>query len=94
MCFAHSRSPSLSPKYDEEDGSVVEENNHQGLYISDAIHRHIDTVYLNFDANSEEGILAFIYETGDETLIVYTSDEAMEICNEPFTEFSEYITCV
>ena len=38
--------------------------------------------------NSDDGILALVYEAGNEFFIVYTSDEAMELCNEPFSEFS------
>ena len=60
-----------SPLVDEE-GVMIEEENE--LYLPEGIHEHADSVYLNF--NFEDGILAFIYETSNGVIIVWTSPEA------------------
>ena len=90
MCFPKTK-PDLTACYDEEDGSINQESNNESLYICETIHQHVDSVYLNFEVNSEDDILAFIYEGGNEVFIIYTSNEAMEMCNEPFTDFSKYM---
>ena len=85
MCLAKSK-PECAPLYDAEDGSVIQEDN---LEIPQSIHEHIDNVFLNFDGNSDEGILAFIYKAGNEIFIVWTSDEALELVYEPFSEIAD-----
>ena len=91
MCFANLSKPDLKAYYDEEDGLVNTENSTGDLVLPEDIHEHVDSVYLNFEVNCEHGILAFIYEAGNEVFIVWTSNEAIELCNEPFNEFSEYL---
>ena len=79
MCFPTKEQPEaeLAPLF-LEDGSVnTEENN---TFIPEGLNEHIDSVYLNF--NVEDGILAFVYECGNEMIIVYTSAEAEEYCEE------------
>ena len=89
MCFSMCK-PDLLPYYDEEEGRVNDENvNQSTTFIPETIHEHIDSVYLNFDIESDESILAFVYECGNEYFIIWTSEEAMEMCNEPFSEFSD-----
>ena len=88
MCFPKSK-PEFTAYYDEEDGSVNEENSNDVLVIPDDVHHHVDSVFLNFQVESQDGILAFIYEAGNEVFIVWTSDEAIELVYEPFSEFSE-----
>ena len=88
MCFPKSK-PDFTPYYDEEDGSIHEENTNEIVFIPESIHEHVDNLYLNFEVSSNESILAFIYESGNETFIVWTSEEAMEFCYEPFSEIAE-----
>ena len=87
MCFPKTKSD-LTAYYNEEDGTVNQESSNQSVFIPESVHEHQDSVYLNFEVNSEDGILAFIYEAGNEVFIVYTSYEAMELCNEPFSELT------
>ena len=63
----------------------------QDLYIPENIHEHVDSVYLNFDVESEEGILAFVYINGNDTIVVWTNNEALALCNDPFTDFSDLL---
>ena len=86
MCFPKFNAD-VSPKYNKEDGSVNDKSSNQSVVIPDML-EHIDSLFLNFDMNSDDGNLALVYEAGNEFFIVYTSDEAMELCNEPFSEFS------
>ena len=60
----------------DEDGSIVEDTSNE-LIIPDT-HEHVDSVYLNFDI--EDGILGFIYETSHGAIIVWTSQEAQDLC--------------
>ena len=91
MCFAHCNKPStVDPIYDEEDGSVIEEPPSEQVNVEN-FHQHIDNVELNFDVNSECSILGFVYQAGNDIIIVYTSDEARDLCNEPFTALSEVV---
>ena len=94
MCFAHSvkQSPDVTAFFDEEDGTVIDESIIQNSELIEGFNQHVDSFVLNFSIESDESILAFIYQTGNDTIIVYTSDEAMELVNEPFTELSELIT--
>ena len=87
MCFAHSKSD-LTPYYDEEDGSVHEENSNQMIVIPETVHQHVDNPLLNFEVQSEDSILGFVYEQGNEIFIVWTSDEAIALYNEPFNEIA------
>ena len=87
MCFGNSK-PDLVAYYAEEDGTVHSEDVNE-MFIPENIHEHVDSVFLNFDVNAEDGILALIYQAGNETFIVWTSDEAIELCYEPFSEISK-----
>ena len=64
------------------------ENHNTEILIPENIHEHVDSVYLNFDV--ESGILGFVYEAGNEWFIVWTSVEAMDMCNEPFIDFWDF----
>ena len=90
MCFPKCKQceQEIKSYYDEEDGSVVQENNNSTeLVIPENIHEHIDSVYLNFEIQSPDCILAFIYEADNEMkFIIWTSDEAFQMCNEPFID--------
>ena len=89
MCFPKCKDceHKLNAYYDEEDGSVNQDNSNAEMFINESIHEHVDSVYVNFDVESPDCILAFIYEAGNEVFIVWTSVEAMELCNEPFVDF-------
>ena len=75
MCFPKCTNCAADPTplLDDEGGMIEQENT---LNIPDGIHEHVDSVYLNFDF--EDGILAFVYETKDSVIIVWTSPEAEE----------------
>ena len=79
MCFPKSQpeGEELSPLF-LEDGSLNVDESYIQAVIPESVHQHIDSVYLNFDV--DEGILAFVYESGYEIIIVYTSPEAEEFC--------------
>ena len=72
MCFANCTKyvSDPSPLLDEEGGLIKEDT----LILPEGIHEHADSVYLNFDF--KDGILAFVYETKDNLIIVWTSPEA------------------
>ena len=81
MCFAK-RLPyrsDLKPMY-EDDGTVNDEIIPNVVQIPEGIVEHIDNPFLNIDL--EEGILAFIYESRYNILIVWTSDEACSYIQE------------
>ena len=82
MCFNSScrKSEDLSAYY-LPDGTINEDDSYGSVVIPDGIPEHID----NSDTNSENGILGFLYETGDETFILFTSPEAEEYCD-PFND--------
>ena len=63
----------------QPDGSINESDD--SVIIPEGVHHHVDNVLLNTDIYSEDGILGFVYESGNEEIIVYTSDEAEELCN-------------
>ena len=89
MCFAKNK-PDLAPLYDEEDGTVNQDNSSNTTFIPENIHEHVDNVFMNFEVHSEDGILAFIYEAGNEVFIVWTSEEAVKLAYEPFSPLAEY----
>ena len=74
MCIAKrpDHRTNLQAKYDEQDGSVNE--NVQSNHIPNDIPEHVDNPFINTDI--EEGILGFVYETKDESVTVWTSEEA------------------
>ena len=74
MCFPKDRKSEPKPLFDEE-GTIVKEPS-SDIYISEDIHEHIDSIYLNFDF--EDGILAFVYESSEGVTIVWTSNEAKQ----------------
>ena len=78
MCFPNAKKSDLCAKYDEE-GTIIEENSHE-TDIPEDISEHVDNVFLNRDLYN--GILAFIYETKDQLIVVWTSDEAIALCQE------------
>ena len=88
MCFSKSK-PDCERQYNDEDGSVQEEQVNTSVYIPESIHEHVDNVFLNFDVESEYGILAFIYEAGNEIFIVWTSNAAIKLCYEPFSPIAD-----
>ena len=82
MCipkFSASDENSLSPLYNEE-GELIYDNSYTQVEIPQAVHNHVDSVYLNFDIELEDSILGFVYESGYEIKVVYTSDEAQDLC--------------
>ena len=75
MCFAK-KAPhrkNLDPKYNEEDGSVNENVNDssESIAIPVDIPEHVDNPFLD-----QSAIQAFVYETKDEVITVWTSEEA------------------
>ena len=82
MCFAKKtlHRKDLSPKYDEDNGSVNEQNTNSDLIpIPIDAPEHIDHPFLNKEGN---GILALIYETKDQIITVWISEEAFELGNQ------------
>ena len=80
MCFPKStpcEESDLTPLYDDE-GALNTQENTSDSFIPEGIHEHVDSVYTNFDI--EDGILVFVYEAGNEIFIVYTSEEAQDLC--------------
>ena len=77
MCFAKCNlcKNSINPKYNE-DGTVNDETNNE-LVIPEGVHEHVDNVDINISL--EDGIVAFIYETKDVFVVVWTSHEAAEL---------------
>ena len=69
MCFPKCR-PECTPLFDEEDGSVNQENSNDSVFIPETIHHHVDSLLLNFDIDLDTGILAFIYEAGNKVFII------------------------
>ena len=85
MCF-----PTASKKGEDEleavylpDGSINDSGH--SITIPENILEHTDNPFLNIDINSEDAVLGFIYESGNEVTIVYTSEEAEEYCD-PFAD--------
>ena len=83
MCFANKplHRTDLTPKYDQENGTIsdtVTSNVSNPIPVD--IPEHVDNPFLNTEI--EDGILALIYETQDEVITVWTSQEACEIENE------------
>ena len=76
MCFAKCTKyrQDLSPMHNK-DGTVNDDKTTE-LIIPEEIPEHNDNPNLNRDL--ESGILAFIYESRDEVMIVWTSDEAYD----------------
>ena len=74
MCFLKKpeHKTVLQAKYDEQNGTVNETNTSSDIPVD--IPEHVDNPFL--DTDIEEGILGFIYETKDETVTVWTSEEA------------------
>ena len=60
----------------ENDGTVNDKTPTSNIVIPEDIIEHIDWPFLNKDL--ETGILALIYETRYNILIVWTSDESYE----------------
>ena len=83
MCFPNKETSQdeLEPLY-QEDGSVNVDESYVTSVIPETIHHNIDSVYLlkYFDLSHEHAIFGFVYESGYELIIVYTSDEAQEYC--------------
>ena len=73
MCFPNGSQKSDPTPLFDEDGAIIEEQN-SDVHVPEGIHEHVDSVYLNFDF--EDGILAYVYETSDRVIIVWTSPEA------------------
>ena len=63
----------------DEDGTLHHDDSYNPTVIPEDIHEHSDSVFMNFDL--EDGILAFIYESGYKVIIVYTSQEAEDLCS-------------
>ena len=79
----------LKPLY-QQDGTLNVDNT--GPIIPEGVLEHVDSISENF--NVEDGILGFMYESGNEILIVYSSLEAEEYCEQedednPFVSDSE-----
>ena len=55
------------------------------IVIPEDVLHHVDNVFLNVDVNDENEVLGFIYESGNEVTIVYTSEKAEDNCD-PFQE--------
>ena len=66
--------------------SEGEFNEVSNVSIPEGIHEHIDNPFL--ETLIENGILGFVYETSYAYIIVWTCDEAQEMCFEPFSEFA------
>ena len=72
------------------DGTIDNGDSDSGVVIPEGIHHHIDTYFANADINSEDSLLGFVYEAGNEYFTVYTSEEAEELCEvNPFESDSE-----
>ena len=73
MCF-----PSKNKKkYESNDLEGIEntsQNNSPLQELIDSLLHHVDNISLN--VNFESGIHGFVYETKDEIIVVYTTDEA------------------
>ena len=67
----------LSPLF-LKDVTINVDDSYKEAVIPESVLHHTDRVYLNFSV--QDGILAFVYESSFEILIVYTSSEAKEIC--------------
>ena len=82
MCLTAIKQPDeeLSPFF-LPDGSINVNENENNIVIPEDINHHIDNVFLNTDINDENGILGFIYESGNEVTIFYTSEEAENYCD-------------
>ena len=90
MCFhaACSRlEDELTPFY-LPDGSISESDDNS-VVIPEGVLNHVDNAFLNDGINSEDGVLGFVYEAGNEQIIVYTSPEAEYFCNNLEEESSE-----
>ena len=89
MCFptgSTCKSPEekLEPHF-LPDGTLNADISFSSVVIPEGIPEHIDNPFLECDLNSETAILGFIYESGYETIIVYTSEEAEQFCD-PFQD--------
>ena len=84
MCFPKF-SQDITPKFNEEEGTLNEENN-SSIYIPEDINEHVDNVFIN--KSLEDGILAYIYETSDEIVIVWTSHEAEKLDESFFVDIA------
>ena len=77
------------------DGSVNAENSYVSVVIPDDLLKHNDNPFIETDINSENAILGFIYESGYETIVVYTSEEAEKYCDpfddEPFSNIENLL---
>ena len=85
MCFAK-KAPhrvEFDAKYNEEDGSVNEDENSSSNFpydIPNDMPEHVDS---DNSAEIQEGILGHIYETKDETVTVWMSAETYALdCQE------------
>ena len=82
MCFAQcAKEDSLTPLFDQ-DGALIEPQPEVITSLPDSLPEHVDDVSLNRDV--ECGIIAFIYETSHQYIVVWTSKEAMELCEQMF----------
>ena len=79
MCFPRHCEEALSPLY-KEDGELNIDQSYAPNIIPPDVHQHADSLFLNSDINSEDSIFGFIYQSSYEVLVVYTSDEAEELC--------------
>ena len=87
----------VQPEF-RDDGSINTDDSYNPTIIPDSILHHIDSVYLShlFDIEHDNAIYSFVYESGYEILVVYTSDEAEELCenlnteDDPFADSSSY----
>ena len=86
MCFPKFQGDEnkLSPLYNE-DGELNTDESYLPVHIPPGLQQHSDNLFLNSDINLEYSILGFVYESSYEVLIVYTSDEAEELCEEIIT---------
>ena len=78
MCFPKKpiHRTDLKPKYDQEDGTITDSQSNVSNPIPIDILEHVDNPFMN--TSVEDGILALIYETQDEVITVWTSNEAIE----------------
>ena len=79
MCLPNSAptEDELVPLYDEDGSLHTDESFNPTIIIPEGMHEHVDSVYLNFDL--DDGILGFVYESGYEVIVIYTSPEAEEL---------------
>ena len=88
MCFAKKRFSGPVHPHFLEDGSIDVDDSYKPCVIPNDILHHIDSVHLlkYFDIEHKDAIYGFVYESGYEIIIVYTSDEAEQLYENLTTE--------